>query len=272
MALKDHKRAITGIFTTVLILFLAAFGLFSCTTYIRNQNSAYVDMSEVTLVQTDEPAPDAPAMCVHTTMGDIVAELYPEEAPVYVEQFTRLAEEGYYNNTYVFQVQEGVYFEAGTDNDEGIVESLEHEAVPREISGDLWPFRGAFCAPTVSRDGNFWQRLTGTMNYYCGTRFLVCNTIDFDADTTAGLQDVSEDAQEITDAFLDLGGIPNYSQQMTVFAQAYGEESLSVIDAITNVETNPASGEEGYTSPAQEIQITSIDIGVYSDFVSESAS
>ena len=71
------------------------------------------------LVQLDEPEPDAPAMCVHTTAGDIVAELYPDEAPDYVAQFTKLAESGYYDNTYIFQVEDGVYFEAGTPNEDG---------------------------------------------------------------------------------------------------------------------------------------------------------
>ena len=266
MALKDHKKGITKAFIMVLILFLICFGLFSCSSYLQSETNGYLNMDEVTLVQLDEPEDDAPAMCVHTTLGDIVAELYPEEAPNYVAQFIELAQSGYYDNTYIFQVESDVYFEAGAPNADGTVESDAYETVEAEFSGNLWPFRGAFCAPVVSQDGSLWERLTGNMTSYCGTRFVVCNTIDFDEETIEELEEVSENAQEISDAFLELGGIPNYSQQMTIFAQAYGEESLSVIDAITAVAVKDESGEYGYTAPEEEIQIISIDVGVYSDF------
>ncbi len=270
MALRDHKKGITKAFIMALILFLICFGLFSCSSYLQSETNGYLDMDTVTLVQLDEPEDDAPAMCVHTTMGDIVAELYPDEAPDYVAQFTKLAESGYYDNTYIFQVESGVYFEAGTPNSDGTTDSDEYESVEAETSGNLWPFRGAFCAPVVSQEGNVWDRLTGDMTSFCGTRFVVCNTIEFDDETIEELNEVSDSAQTISDAFLELGGIPNYSQQMTIFAQAYGEESLAVIDAITGVSTKDESGENAYTAPEEDIFITSIEIGTYADFADAS--
>lgn len=270
MALKDHKKGITRAFFTALVLFLLCFGVFSCSTYLQQQSGSYIDMSDVTLIQLDEPEDDAPAMCVHTTLGDIVAELYPDQAPQYVAQFTQLAESGYYDNTYVFQVESGVYFEAGTPNEDGTTDEDMYETVEAEISGDLWPFRGAFCAPVVSQEGGFWDRLTNNMTAYCGTRFVVCNTIEFDDATKEELSSVSDSAQEINDAFLELGGIPNYSQQMTVFAQAYGEESLQTIDAITAAAVQEAETEGGYTRPQEEIRILSIDVGTYADFAAGS--
>ena len=117
--LADHKKGITRAFLVILILFLLCFGVFSCSSYFGQKFQVYVDTDNMQLVQLDEPEPDAPAMCVHTTAGDIVAELYPDEAPDYVAQFTKLAESGYYDNTYIFQVEDGVYFEAGTPNEDG---------------------------------------------------------------------------------------------------------------------------------------------------------
>lgn len=266
MAIRDHKKGITRAFITVLILFLLCFGLYSCTSYLMQQTSAYVNMEDVTLVQLDEPEDDAPAMCVHTTMGDIVAELYPDQAPKYVAQFTELAESGYYDGTYVFQVEPGVYFEAGSTNANGTID--EEQTVETETSGDLWPFRGAFCAPVVTQEGNFWDRLTGGMTSYSGTCFAVCNTIEFDDDAKEELSSVADSAQEINDAFLELGGIPNYSQQMTIFAQAYGDASFETIDAIIanalNVETTTTTTDAD-ASAAESIQILSITIGTYTE-------
>ena len=72
-----------------------------------------------------------------------------------MKQFTELAESGYYDNTYVFSVEDGVYFEAGSPNPDGSLNSADgdtYERVERETSGDLWPFRGAFCVPTTAQE------------------------------------------------------------------------------------------------------------------------
>ena len=272
MALKDHKKTITRLFIIFLVMSLLCVGVFSCSTYFKEESKSYVDMSKVTLVQLDEPDADAPAMRVHTTMGDIVAELYPEEAPNYVEQFTQLAQSGYYDDTYVFSVEKGVYFEAGSAQEDGSLPSdadPSYEKVETEISDNLWPFRGAFCVPTTGREGGFFDRFTGNMTTYCGTRFVVCNTIEFDDATKQGLKEVGDNASAINDAFLQQGGIPNYSQQMTIFAQAYGDESFATIDAITAVTTDAAAQEGGYTPPMEEIRIISIEIGTYGMLSSE---
>lgn len=268
MALKDHKKGITRIFLLMLIMTLLCFGVFSCCSYLEQQSKTYVDLGTAELIQLDEPAEDAPAMKVHTTEGDIVAELYPEQAPNYVAQFTELAESGYYDNTYVFSVEEGIYFQAGSPNADGTLKAGAddtYEKVEREVSADLWPLRGAFCVPTTTQKGGFWDRLTGSMTTYCGTRFVVCNSIVFDEATKAEFASVAENAEEINNAFLEYGGVPNYSQQMTVFAQAYGDESFSVIDAITDAAVKPAETEGGYTPPEEDILITSIEIGTYGE-------
>lgn len=269
MSLKEHKKGITKLFIMMLILCLLCFGLFACCTYLEQQSKTLVDMSEAELVQLDEPEEDAPAMKMTTSKGVIIAELYPEQAPQYVAQFTELAESGYYDNTYVFSVENGVYFEAGSPNQDGTLADDADESkekVEQETSGDLWPFRGAFCVPTTTQEGNIWDRFTGNMTTYCGTRFVVCDTITFDESAKEELESVSDDAEEISEAFLSRGGIPNYSQQMTVFAQAYGEESFATIDAITDAETETASSEDGYMPPTEDIQIISVEIGTYGEF------
>ena len=272
MALKQHKKAITRIFILMVVMTLLCVGVFSCTTYMEQERKTFVDMSQVELVQLETPAADAPAMKITTSAGTIVAELFPEQAPAYVKQFTELAESGYYDNTYVFSVEDGVYFEAGSPNPDGSLNSADgdtYERVERETSSDLWPFRGAFCVPTTAQEGNLWDRITGKMTTYCGTRFVVCNSIVFDESAKNELESVSENAEKINQAFLENGGVPNYSQQMTVFAQAYGDESFDTIDKITSAAVKASSGDGGYTPPEEEILIQKVEIGTYGAFASD---
>ncbi len=269
MALKQHKKAITRIFILMVVMTLLCVGVFSCCTYMEQERKTFVDMSQVELIQLDEPKDDAPAMKITTSAGVITAELFPEQAPNYVKQFTELAESGYYNDTYVFSVEDGVYFEAGSTNPDGsLADGADdtYEKVERETSGDLWPFRGAFCVPTTSQEGSFWDRLSGKMTTYCGTRFVVCDSITFDESAKQELESVSENAEKINQAFLEQGGVPNYSQQMTVFAQAYGDESFDTINAITHAAAKAASSEGGYTPPEEDIRIETVEIGIWADF------
>ena len=272
MALKQHKKAITRIFILMVVMTLLCVGVFSCTTYMEQERKTFVDMSQVELVQLETPAADAPAMKITTSAGTIVAELFPEQAPAYVKQFTELAESGYYDNTYVFSVEDGVYFEAGSPNPDGSLNSADgdtYERVEREHCGALWPFRGAFCVPTTAQEGNLWDRITGKMTTYCGTRFVVCNSIVFDESAKNELESVSENAEKINQAFLENGGVPNYSQQMTVFAQAYGDESFDTIDKITSAAVKASSGDGGYTPPEEDILIQKVEIGTYGAFASD---
>ena len=256
---------------TIVVILMAAISLtmFSCTTYCAQNQQTYIDMEQVHLYQLEQPAEDAPAVVIHTTAGDITAVLYPEAAPQYVEQFIRLAEEGYYDQTYVFQVETGVYFSAGSHEADGLLTATEaaapQENVPVETTGDLWPFRGALCAPVTAHDTSFWKNLFGGAQDYCGTRFLVCNTIEFDEATVSEMEQMDESAKEISDAFIERGGIPNYSQQMTIFGQAYGDESFETIDRITSAVLRERAEDTDYTPPAEDILIETVDVTTWGE-------
>ena len=54
-----------------------------------------------------------------TTKGEIELELYPEHAPITVNNFVFLAKEGYFNNTYFHRVVKGFIIQGGNaDNKE----------------------------------------------------------------------------------------------------------------------------------------------------------
>ena len=104
---KAIKRPLPEFLILLVVMTLICMGVFACTNYLEQQSKTFVDMSKVQLIQLDEPESDAPAMKITTTAGTIVAELFPEQAPAYVKQFTELAESGYYDDTYVFSVEKG---------------------------------------------------------------------------------------------------------------------------------------------------------------------
>ena len=85
-----------------------SFAAVSCMNYMGKKSANYIDMKTLELVQKETPENDDPVAVIKTSMGDIKAVLYPEYAPKAVESFTKLAEEGYYDNTYVFQSEPGV--------------------------------------------------------------------------------------------------------------------------------------------------------------------
>lgn len=233
---KLNKRSVSILLVILIVASLLSLTMFSCTVQMA-QNDTYVDMSNAHFLQLESPTDEEPAMIVHTSVGEITAVLYPESAPNYVAQFTELAEKGYYDGTYVYQTEPGAYFRAGSPNEDGSLDDQLDESrqkVETELTADLWPFRGAFCAPVTEKENHFLKMLFGNAASYCGTRFLVCNSIVFDEETKKQMQETDESAAAVTDTFLSWGGVPDCSQQMTIFAQAYGKESFEVIDAISN--------------------------------------
>ena len=96
-----------------------------------------------------------------------------------------------------------------------------------------------------------------------GSRFALLNTIEFDDDTIKEMRDSSE-YQDVTDAFIKKGGIPNFSQQMTVIGQTY--EGIEVIEAITAADSE---NNGHFNVPKEDIKINSVVISQYSPENSE---
>lgn len=253
------KRAIKGM---ALVTFVGA--ILTASLYACMYNTGYqdvVELSEVELIQIDAPQAGAPTAVVHTTMGDISFELFPEQAPNAVENFQTLARDGFYDNTYVYRVEDGAFFAAGAKEKTGeLGDAIDEprEKIKQELSEDLWPLRGALCAVKTRVEGGFFDRFVGKTETYNGSRFVVPNSIEF---TPAVLDEMFEDNEDniVAKAFAEHGGIPNFSRQLTVFGQAYA--GLDVLDAITEV---ALVGEEENHRPAEDILITGVTLGTYS--------
>lgn len=245
---------------------IVSFIVFYAVVMISNQGYTYIDTETLELVQTEEIPEGAPVAVISTSLGEIRAVLYPDYAPQTVEQFIRLAEEGYYDETMVFEAKSGVYFAAGSKDAGGRLPdnaTEEQEKVPQELHQNLWPFRGALCSLNTSVDSSFSKRLFKTETYYTGSRFMLVDSVDFgDEEFVQEFREASG-SELLADAFLERGGVPNFSQQVTIFGQAYA--GLEIIDAICNAELAEVENVNGYTPPAEDIVILSVRISEYGE-------
>ncbi|MGN1410966.1 MAG: peptidylprolyl isomerase [Oscillospiraceae bacterium] len=239
-----------------IILMVAAFLFMLNTCFLSDSKSKKVDMNEVDLVQLDaleNTIEDGqPIAIIKTSLGEIRAVLYPDIAPNTVQNFIDLAQSGYYDGTYIFRVQEDIYFAGGSANKNGDLNNdfkEENETVEGEISEDLWPFRGAFMSLSA-RSG------------CSGSRFIVVNSVDFTDEFKEELlslyQDEENNDTRLADAFIKYGGAPNVSQQWTIFAQTY--EGFDVIEKICSQQVED---EEDY-HPTSDIIIEKVEISTYS--------
>lgn len=56
---------------------------------------------------------------MHTSLGDVSFQLYPKHAPLAVENFTELCNQGYYNGTSVNSISRNAYVRMGDPGDGG---------------------------------------------------------------------------------------------------------------------------------------------------------
>lgn len=245
---------------TFTLLASLAFGLWN---YMTQNFEVMLDPNDIEIIQLDAPQEGDPIAVMHTTAGDMTFRLLPEQAPKAVESFCKLAESGYYDNTYVFDIEPGIYFSGGSADAEGNlpegVSGTAQEKVKQELSAKTWPLRGALCALTTGRESGFFKNFFGKSVPYNGSRFMVLDTVEMTEELVSGLhEEENEGSKKVADAFESHGGIPNYSQQVTIFGQLI--EGYDILDAITDSEVTET---ESFKHPKEEIRILNIEIGTY---------
>lgn len=253
-------------FRVILMGLIACAGIsfagVSCMQYISSSTGSYIDMSTLELVQTQEPENGDPIATIKTSLGDIKVVLYPEYAPKAVESFTDLAESGYYDNTYIFNSEPGVYFSAGSPNKNGDLNKdneLAAQEYEQELHQNLWTFKGALCSLVTGEEGGFWKKFKGESKVLNGSRFAVLNSVEFTEDLKKELLE-SDKNTTLAEAYIENGGIPSLAQKITVFGQTY--EGFDIIDKLTSLEI--IDGEDGTKIPVEDIMIETIEIGTYS--------
>lgn len=244
------KYKINSILKFIVIFVIMLTLVFSLANCILGMKSDEVDWENAEMVQLDKPQEGAQIAIISTTLGEMRAVLYPQYAPNAVNNFITLANDGYYNDTYVFGIQKDTFFLAGTPNKNGELNDdydNDNENIEKEIHDNLWPLRGAICS--ISGSGN-----------HAGSRFMICNSIELTDEIKEEMLSASENTM-LADAFIERGGIPNYSRQYSIIAQVY--EGLDVIDKICAAEVEAFDADS--LIPKEDIMIEKIVISEYSN-------
>ena len=259
---KNKTLSILGIF--LIASSVISFIVFYFVVMASQQGYQVIDPDTLELTQTEEIAEGSPTAIITTSVGEFRAVLYPEYAPQTVAQFIELAEDGFYDNTYVFEAKNDVYFAAGSADNDGHTPAdlpAEREHVPQELHQNLWPFKGALCTMNTQVEGGFFKRLFKNVQTFTGTRFMVLGSVDFSDEEFVQQFREASGSDALADAFLERGGVPNFSQQMTVFGQTYA--GLETVEKICGAELYENASSTGYTPPKEDILILSVRISEY---------
>lgn len=199
------------------------------------------------LPQLCEPAEGAPIAIFETSLGEIRAQLFPDEAPLAVTNFTELAGDGYFDGLSFHRVVEGFVVQSGDATGTGLGgRTIWGRAYPVEYSGAVRHYAGALCA-AFSED----EPVSGSSQFY----MVAARPGSVDEAQQAALQAAGLPAEAL-DAYAAQGGLPYLDNTDTVFGQVY--EGMEVVDAIAAARTD----ENG--RPEEEIELIRVTLSTYS--------
>ena len=294
---------IRKIFIGMVAAALCAVSLSACSSNSGTESSSVNESSDVSQV-SDSTAADmvknAPPSGgnvgdVKINTGDIVAEfeiegfgtikakLFPDIAPIGVQNFIQLAQNGFYNGKNIHRVIADFMMQGGAANSDGTGgtaaysgEGSSSEAFGIETSSSAWHFYGALCYANAGG----WN----TTQFY-----IVNNKIAQDIGNTtpeqmeqaadsakemkeqyepgsyeyAYFEAIEQNYRQLVDTVDDIiakyknGGTPSLDGKYTVFGQVV--EGFDVIDSISAVEVKDnGRGEE--SSPVNNIIIKSVKV------------
>ncbi|HEM3725379.1 TPA: peptidylprolyl isomerase [Streptococcus suis] len=204
---------------------------------INNPEASFPQLSS-------DVAENEAAVKIKTTEGDITIKLFPEQAPLTVENFLTHAKNGYYNGTIFhrvikdFMIQggdplgngtggESIWAGKGTTIDAGY-------GFKDEISAFLYNIRGSLSMANAGAGTN-------------GSQFFINqNTTDMSSQLST-----SSYPGKIIEAYKN-GGNPNLDGKHTVFGQVI--EGMDIVDKIASVETDSSD------KPKTDVKIEAIEI------------
>jgi len=239
-------------FSMIGICFIAVFALFyACQGAGRNANK--LNAEDVEIIQYQVPEDDAPVVVFETSKGTFKAVVYEDEVPKFAEYFIDLVNSGYYDGTHIFAVQDGVYFMGGSKSLDGTnTDDTDKEKLDPEITPTLWPFRGALISYGDKGGSIFNKKIMS------GSRILFVDTVEFTDEFVEELDSVEGD-EELVNTFKEKGGVPNFSQQYTIFGQVY--EGLEVYDEICKAEVTDSES----LKPADDITLDKVYMSTYGE-------
>ena len=214
--------------------------------------------------------------------GTIKAKLYPDAAPVGVDNFIQLAEAGYYDGLKIHRVIEDFMFQGGSLNGNGTggEAAVNGGSFGIEPNKSMRHFYGALCYANAmgsnstqfyivnnnepqelsSSDAELYRSNADTFEQYAEQMKGVSEDYEqyyrFQANYYRTIAEWVESASdEVKAKYAELGGTPSLDGNYTVFGQVY--EGFDVIEAISAVEVED-NGNGEQSAPVSDIIISKV--------------
>lgn len=216
------------------------------------------------LPQLQGPQKGQQIATLKTNKGDIKIMLFPEYAPKTVENFTTLAEEGYYNGITFHRVIQDFMIQGGDPTGTGSGgESIYGAPFEDEFSPYLKQFSGAVAMANSGANTN-------------GSQFFIVENERLDDTAIKEMENFVNNPDEVIEEipgtdititnnriyspvvaqqYIKAGGAPWLDNKHTVFAQVI--EGMEVVNAIASVEV------DGSDKPKEDVIINSIELSIY---------
>ena len=179
-----------------------------------------------------------PKATIKTNHGEIVIQLFPEQAPKTVENFVGLAKKGYYDGVIFHRVINDFMIQGGDPTGTGMGgESIWGAPFEDEFSNELFNIRGALSMANAGPATN-------------GSQFFIVQNQNVPAQM-AGQMEAAGYPKEIITAD-ENGGTPWLDHRHTVFGQV--TSGMEVVDEIAAVERDMAD------KPKEDVVIETVEI------------
>ena len=211
--------------------------------------------------------------------GTIKAKLFPDIAPIGVQNFIQLAQDGFYTGKNIHRVIEGFMFQGGSLNGDGTGGTAAYTGSDDgsgtfgiETSENARHFYGALCYANAAGQNSTQFYIVNSKSvddpadydkaieqlkaerekYEVGTDGYEYYTYYIDSYTK-----VADKLRSLSDKYKEQGGTPSLDDDYTVFGQVV--EGFDVIDNVSAVEvTANSSGEQ--SKPVKDIIIKSVKV------------
>ena len=179
-----------------------------------------------------------PRATIKTNHGDIKIQLFPEQAPMTVENFVRLAKKGYYDGTIFHRVISDFMIQGGDPEGNGTGgTSIWGHPFEDEFSCDLFNLRGALSMANSGPNTN-------------GSQFFIVQNKNMPKRYIKQMEPAGY-PKEIIHAYKQ-GGTPWLDGRHTVFGQVI--DGMDVVDEIAKVKKNKMD------KPLEDVFINNIEI------------
>ena len=178
-----------------------------------------------------------------TNKGTIKIKLFPNIAPLAVENFLELAKKGYYNDIIFHRVIKDFMIQTGDPDGTGMGgNSIWNKPFKDEFDIGYRNFKGAVSMANAGPGTN-------------GSQFFIVQKSDTEDNYLNQMRKMGEDdgyPEEVVDAYEKHGGTFWLDFKHTVFGHVY--EGMDIVDDIANTKVGPND------KPVEEIKILNIDL------------